>query len=56
MQWEYVAALLLSCRYEAAASGPMDRDWRHYEGCDPAGGGAGSYCRRSGKFTELHQN
>lgn len=25
----------------------MDRDWRHHEGCDPAGGEARSHCCRS---------
>lgn len=36
-----------SCRYEGPAGGPVDRDWRHNEGCHPAGGETGSYSCRS---------
>lgn len=53
VQWVYVISPSSSSRYEGATRGPMDRDWRHHEGCDPAGGKAGMYHRRLGNMLML---
>lgn len=46
-----MTSFYLPRRDEGPAGGPVDRDWRHNEGCHPAGGEAGSHGCRSAQKT-----